>query len=308
MKYIEKIRFDLARRAIIKTLTYSDIFDFPLSFEELWEYLVSDIVVSKELFGQAIDKLLQEGYINYDNKYYCLEGRKKNIQKRHDNLPEVSKKLEIAQKAASLLSYIPTIQLIGISGGLAMYDADKDDDIDFFVIAKNKTLFITRIWILGILQILKLRRTRLDKNPANKICVNFMLDEEKLNFPKHKRDIYIAHEIAQVKPLFEREDTYRKFLRANSWIKRFFPNAEPQNSSVLQKQLGYDSFKAFIFLIKFHPLEDLLKRAQIRYLRQHQTIEKVSDYAIAFHPNDYRVQTIKKMNLKLRQLGLLTNI
>ncbi len=92
----------------------------------------------------------------------------------------------IAQKAARYLSFVPTVQFIGISGGLAMLDAEEQDDIDFFVIVKRKTIFITRIWILGILQMLKLRRTRTDSNPADKICVNFILDEDKLNFSKKK--------------------------------------------------------------------------------------------------------------------------
>ena len=300
MEYVEP--------AILKTLTYSDIFDFPLRKDELWEFLVSDSSITEEAFEVSINKLLHEGHINYKAQYYCLAGRTRNIEKRQGNLPEVSKKLEIAQKAAGYLSYIPTVQLIGISGGLAMHDAEKQDDIDFFIITKTKTLFITRVWILGILQILKLRRTRLTKNPADKICVNFMLDEKKLRFPKSKRDIYIAHEIVQIKPLFERQNTYKKFLRINGWVKKFFPNATPQNSYLLQKQLGMrDSFKTFIFLLKFPPLANLLKWAQVRYLREHQTTENVSEGVLAFHPNDYRVQTLRKMNLKLRQLGLLTN-
>lgn len=299
MEYVEQ--------AILKTLTYSDIFDFPLRKDELFEFLVSDKSVSKDAFEKSLDKLIKKGLISYKSQYYCLKKREQIIQKRAENILEVSKKLKIAQKAARFISYIPTIQFIGISGGLAMHDVEREDDIDFFIIVKHKTLYISRVWILGLLQILKLRRTRLDKNPADKICVNFMLDEKNLNFPKDKRDIYIAHEIVQVKPLFERDNTYGKFLKANNWTKKFFPNPQPQNSYLLQKSTTRDIFKTFIFILKFSPFANLLKWVQIRYLQKHQTIEKVTDYAIAFHPNDYRVQTLKKMNLKLQQLGLLTN-
>jgi len=299
MEYIES--------SILKTLLYSDIFDFPLRKEELWEYLVSGKAVSKKEFEKAIEILIHKKRIICGDGYYCLAGRIKNIQKRKKNLPEISKKIKIAQKAARYIAYIPTIQFVGISGGLAMNDADEEDDIDFFIITKRKTLFVSRILILGLLQILKLRRKRLDQDPADKICVNFMIDEEKLNFTKNQRDIYIAHEIAQLKPLFERDQVYLKFTRANKWVKKFFPNVEPQNHYFMQEIVKHDKFKAFIFLLNFSPLTNILKWVQIRYLQQHQTIEKVSDRSIAFHPNDYRVQTLKQMNLKLRQLGLLTN-
>lgn len=298
----------LAEQAVLKTLLYSDIFDFPLSRNELWEFLVTRKNIGKELFTQILDNLTASGQIFHMNGYFCIAGRKKIIDKRQENLPEVEKKLGIARKAAYYLSYIPTIKFIGISGGLAMYDVDAEDDIDFFIITKRKTLFMTRIWILGFLQFLKLRRVRSDKNPADKICVNYLIDEENLKFKKDKHDIYIAHEIAQVKPLFERENTGKKFFKTNQWIKQFFPNADTLiDTHILpRKTSASNSFKFLGFIMNLRPVSSFLEWLQIRYIKRHQTIEMVSNHAIAFHPYDYRVQTLKELKLRFQQLGLLT--
>jgi len=302
MEYIEK--------AILKTLLYSDIFDFPLILDELWEFLVTDRRVSKKMFERTLTKLSTKNSVVCNDGYYCLSGREEIIEKRKENLSEVEKKLRIAKKAAYYLSHIPTIKFIGISGGLAMYDAGPEDDIDFFIIVQKKTLFLTRIWVLGFLEVLKLRRTRLDKSPANKICVNFFIDETKLLFSKEKRDIYIAHEIVQIKPLFEKGDIYRKFLKTNSWIKQFFPNAAMQSKGFFleNKQFFPNFIKVINFLFSFSFLSAFSKWIQIRSIRQHQTTETVSENILAFHSNDYRLQTLKELNLKMRQFGLLTKI
>ena len=128
------------------------------------------------------------------------------------------------------MSHIPTIKFIGISGGLALENATKDDDIDLFIIVKKGTLFTTRFWILALLEWKKLRRKRGDRYPANKVCVNLLVDESRLLWSAKKRDLYIAHEIAQIKPLFERDNSYQKFMDSNIWIRKFLPNSQGEKS------------------------------------------------------------------------------
>jgi hypothetical protein len=136
-------------------------------------------------------------------------------------------------------------------------DADKEDDIDFFIITKKDTLFKTRLLVLLALQLLGLRRKRLEKNPADKICVNFLIDETKLSFSKDKRDIYTAHEILQIKPLFFRDNIYSRFLKANTWVYNFLPNAisSIRHSKPFDFAQGgrvqYDMIRLIFLLINF---------------------------------------------------------
>src|SRR5258706_253206 len=95
-------------QAILKTFLYSDIFDFPLTRDELWRFLISDKKMSKESFDTSLQGL--SGMIVFKNGFYSLKGKEHNILKRKKNGKEVHKKMQIARKAAYYLSFIPTVR------------------------------------------------------------------------------------------------------------------------------------------------------------------------------------------------------
>lgn len=338
MAYSDSSPSNLISKSILKTLAYSDIFDFPLTEEELWKFLICDKKIKKDEFEEILESLSRpviarsettkhSSQSRYKNNrlprslqslamtssgYYCLIGREQIISKRKRNLPEVDKKFKIAQKVAKHLAKIPTIMFIGISGSLAMEDAEEDDDIDFFIITNTNKLYSTRLTMLLVLEKLKVRRKRHDKNPANKICVNLLIDESEMSFRSDRQDLYIAHEIAQIKPLFQRNNMYYKFLEANSWLQKFLPNFEISSSHFSEKGLPdavRDDKLIIIFkIIDIFLPETLTRLLQTAYMRNHKKNETVTKHLIGFHPMDYRVHILNNLRLKYQQLGLLTNL
>jgi hypothetical protein len=295
-------------KAILTTILYSDIFDFPLTKDELWQFLISKKSISKSSFEEGLAKLGR--LIIYKDGYYCLIGKERNITKRKKNNSQVQKKTEIAIKATYYLSYIPTIRFIGLSGGLAMGDADKWDDIDLFLITQKHSLFTTRLFVLVLLELMNLRRKRSDKKASDKICVNLLIEETNLRWPISKRDIYTAREIVQVKPLFERKGTYKQFLTSNGWVEEFLPNSLKVDASIMGKtwKRNYYSLAGVSSILMSRPIELLMKKFQKRYIQLHQTTETVKDTVLAFHPKDYRSNVLTLLNLKLQQFGLLTKV
>ena len=294
-------------QAILKTLLYSDIFDFPLTRDELWRFLISNKKITKEAFTTALQTLSHT--IVLKNGLYCLRGREQTILTRKKNSKEVHKKMQIARKAAFYLAFIPTIRFIGISGGLALENVEKGDDIDFFIITKKGTLFMTRFWILLTLEWLNLRRKRNESEAVDKVCVNLLVDETRLAWPMGKRDLYVAHEISQMKPLFERGTTYEQFLMSNKWVEKFLPNT-PLITPVLpgrRWKTTYYSLQLLSVLISGLRFESLVKKMQKHYMKKHQTSEVVTNTVLAFHPFDYRTKTMEILRSKCDKLGLLTN-
>lgn len=302
------LRLNHYEKAILLTLLYSDIFDFPLTKDELWKFLVSKSRISKKTFEEALLSLKLT--ITQKDGYYSLAGKGKNITRRKQYLSQVAQKKHIAKKAAYYLSYVPTIKFIGISGGLAIGDAERGDDIDLFLITKKHTLFVTRLFVLAILELMNLRRRRNEKNPNNKVCTNLIIEETRLRWPEKQRDIYTAHEIAQVLPLFEREEMYQKFLDSNSWIESFLPNCLSEKGEVIGKKWKrqYYSLSLISLLLASSPIERFVRNLQKRYMKRHQTTETVKENVLALHPNDYRSKIVSILNLKLKQFGLLTKI
>jgi|SRR6185369_11118983 len=294
-------------QAILKTLLYSDIFDFPLTRDELWRFLITDKKITKDVFNSALNALSDT--IVLKNGFYCLKGKEQNILKRKKNSKEVHKKMQIARRAAYFLSFIPTVRFVGISGGLALENVQKEDDIDFFIITKKNTLFMTRLWILLVLEWLHLRRRRNETEAVDRICVNLLIDETRLAWPLSKRDLYTAHEIVQIKPLFERGNIYEVFLASNKWIERFLPNTPTEKPALPGKRwkTTYYSLRLITLLFSVFRFEALVKKIQKQYMKKHQTSEVITNTVLAFHPIDYRSKTMEVLRSKCEKLGLLTN-
>ena len=66
----------------------------------------------------------------------------------------------------------------------------------------------------------------LNINIGRKFCFNLFFAEDGLILAKKKQNIYIAHELLQLKTIFDRDDHLQKLKYANSWVFKFFPNVQ----------------------------------------------------------------------------------
>jgi len=209
-------------KAILKTLAYADIFDFPLKKDELWLWLVGK-KGKKEEFGQALKKLLKTGRCQHKSGFYFLPKKGEIVVLRKKREKASGPKIAKAQKVTQILKLIPFIKLIGITGGLSRKNSDKGDDIDlFFIVAKDR-LWLTRGLVVFFLSLLGVYRR--PGKIKDMICPNMFVSEETLKIKPC--DLFTAHEAALMKPIFEKDDTYQKFLAANLWLKKFLPNWKP---------------------------------------------------------------------------------
>jgi len=300
--------FNYEQQAILTTLLYSDIFNFPLTKDELWQYLLTEKPVTKKAFEEALQVLSSSKAsrrIIQREGFYALAGRQSLITKRITYLPEIERKLQLAKQAAAALSVIPSIQCIGISGGLSVGNVTDKDDIDFFIITKKNTLFSTRLWILLLLEWLGLRRKWNVSDAANKICVNLLIDETQLTWPRDKQDIYTAHEIVQLKPLFEREYMYQRFLKSNTWTTYYMSQWRSDNQRISSHTNRWMNVFGVTIMNPFS--ERVFRMFQQLYMKKHKTTERVEKSLLAFHPKDYRIETLTQLRSKCKQFGLLTN-
>lgn len=266
------------RTAIFATIAYADVFDYPLTRDEVEKWMVQK---SKFRHIPQIDCI---------DGYFFLNGRKKIVTLRKERRRWSGEKLRVAKHAALLLKYISTIQLIGITGALAMDNAHRDDDIDFYIVAKSGTLWTTRFFATVLLALFGLRRKPDDITFRNKICLNMYVDEEHLSVPKRERDLFAAHEVLQMKPLWERNGIYQKFLSANDWARQFLPNVLTPEKYTFLKEQKISVFRFF---------EPLARVIQLWYMRHRKTSELVSPILIRFHPRDAREWVRSKLAARL---------
>lgn len=243
------------------SVRYHNIFDYKLTKDEAtkWQYKKQKTVVS---------------------------GIKNKSRLKREKYSE--KKLEIAKRAAKLISKVPTVLFVGITGSLAMMNASKNSDIDLIVITKSNFLWTTRflVYFLVLVSGFGLRKPE-QKNEKDKLCLNMWLDQTSLVWEKKDRNIYTAHEIAQIVPLVNKESTYEWFLQSNSWILNYWPNA------VQIKKIEYDSQS---MAYKTNTFERIMFFIQYQYMKHKITTEIVSSNKAIFHKNDWGKVVISKLN------------
>lgn len=292
-----------ATDVIVKTLLYSDIFDFPLSEEEIWKYLICEKKVSQKHFTKRIKKI--NSVVFRKNNYLFTTERESIVKKRLRRIKESKIKLEIARKIISKLFLVPTVVFIGISGNLSMLNSEKKDDIDIFVIVKRNKIWITRFLLIAILKFMGVYRKRGEKVVSNKFCLNMLIDETNLKLSSDFQSLYTAHEVCQLMPIRERGEVYKKFIESNSWTSNYLPNIkdEIKKRKIEDHRDGLLENLFSVFLLT--PFLEFFARAfQLRLINKNITSETVGNHFLAFHPRDYKSEVLLQYNKSLLKYGL----
>ena len=260
------------------SLKYHDIFNYPLTKEEIKKWTT----VGFKNFSEKIS-------FSGKNEYFFLNGREGIVKTRILNEKYSRKKLVIAKKASKLIANISTIRFVGITGALAMNNASREGDIDLMIITRKKSLWTSRILVYFVLWIAgyKLRVPK-QKNEKNKLCINLWLDESDTVWHKNDRNIYTAHEVAQIVPLFNKNKMYELFLNNNKWILKYWPKAVNIKSKSKNK---YESPSKLFKLIEY-----ISFKIQLIYMKSKITREIVTPTRAIFHPNDWGKIVLDKLS------------
>lgn len=279
------------------TVAYADIFSYPLTSDDIYYWFIRTIpkrnIIRRQIKGiQAI------------GSYRVLRGRQPIIAIHARRERYAQKKWEFAKKAGWYLRCIPTIQLVGVTGGLAMRNTDLKDDIDLFIITSRGALWTSRMFAVLLMSILGKRRRPGDTDVENKICLNMFMSEESLQLPKQEQDLFSAHEVLQMEPLWSREDTYKKFLTANKWVKKFLPVAWGIKKHGYNMHPKMTHWWTYGGVWTLRMIEEPARAVQLWYMRNRRTIEVLTRSTIRFHPQDARTRVKREYEKRLAKANI----
>ena len=303
-----------------KVLQYFSFFDYYPTFEEIYTFF--PVKISKKKLKMIFEaKKYTVGEYNKTSQKSKVKSQKLKSKVKSNNVTieqwnNLFKRQQISKnKLNSLrfklyikfLSFFPQIKLIGLSGSIAMMNADLDDDIDLFIITSKNRLFTARFLATIFAFIMGLKRKKGLQKAPGKVCLNLFFDESDLRVPKFKQIEYVAHEILQMKPIIIKSNVYEQFLKANDWVLKLFPNAalpvilrvKPEGSlAYARKSETSSEILHFVQNDKVGDcLENLLKNLQLSLIRRHKTTEIITDSQLWFHPVDFG-KKIKTMSLR----------
>jgi hypothetical protein len=271
------------QKAIIATLTYHDIFAYPLKIEEIQNYLIEKKSSLKSI-NKAIEVLKAKKIIDFHLNYIFLKKRLSLGYLRKKREKYSKNKLKKALLYTKILHYLPTIKCICATGALSMNNCTQNDDIDLLIICQKNTIWTTRL--LANILLLPFKRSPKNKDISNKACLNIFLDESDLMIKV--QNLYTAHEICQMKILWDIKNTYYKFIKKNNWFQKYLPNWRPESGGVVKnKQLEVPIPKI---------IEKTLKHLQIFYMKSKITTETIGDTQLFFHPKNTQSAILKKFH------------
>ena len=277
--------------AILKTLAYRSVFNYPLTIHQLGTTLITITKIEYKALEKNLEKLEGQKLIKKkDGKYFLaavkpLSWKLRTLQSK--------KTLKESDPVFSILKKIPWIKMLAVTGSVAAFNTDKKDDIDIFIIASRNRMLITRFFVVLLLK--AAGKYRVDKNPSQKICPNIYIDESLLAWDKTKRNVYVAHEILMMRPIINKDEMYFRFIKANSWVFDFFANYKIEHYSL-------DNLKKKVKPSRIvNLLEKVLMQLQVSYMKRKRTEEVATKTIIHFNKNDWTDKIIKEYRGMLKK-------
>ena len=240
--------------SIIKTLAYFDVFNYPLTKEELFRYLYTEGTEKMDYteFLDQLEQLQQLKHFQHRDGFYFLPGRSEIVDDRQNKVKIMEKKFKIAYKGIKKIARVPFVRAVFVCNTLSGPGLDDDSDIDVFVIVKHGRLWLARIFVTLKLSLFGLRRTK--RRIKNKICLSFYLADDSLNLEKvaiendssaealAKVDIYLMYWLAQLIPFYDPENLLSSLQKANIWVSKFLPNAFQPYDLIVKFKVGENGF------------------------------------------------------------------
>jgi predicted nucleotidyltransferase len=292
--------------SILATLAYYDLFNYPLTQIELYQFLqkTSDY----QSFSIELEKLISEQQVYRLDEFYSLHNNPVLASRRRKGNEKAKQLLSKSEKVCTFLFKFPYVRGIGVSGSLSKNYADDNSDIDLFIITKKNRLWIART----LLHIFKKLTFIVGKQ--HYFCMNYFVDEAGLSI--EEKNIYTATEIVTLLPI-KGFEAFREFNKQNSWVKLFLPNhsmkvsyASDSNSTLLKKILEviFENWAGTITdkLLMRITRNRWAKKTVLGKLNSRGIIMsmKVSSHYAKPNPNNFQIKLISEYEDKLALMFL----
>lgn len=291
--------FSQIEKSIIQTLTWFEIFEYPLALIELHKFLYqfSDKISLSEL-EQFLDN---SSIVKSSQGFYFLSTNTDIVEKRIAQDKIAQQKIKLAFESAQKIFWIPGVEMIALCNN---WYFKEESDIDFFIITSPGRIWLTRFFVTVWLHILGRRRH--GEKIKDRVCLSFYISSNRNNLWTTRllpEDPYFDFWTAMLMPIFDRNRAYQNFLHDNKWLKNKFKNFYG-NEFVLRYKIGQKHW-----LIKINKILTMLFDTRIgrcsekffRYIQRkkifgnkkttgsgNNTRVIISDNMLKFHENDRR--------------------
>jgi hypothetical protein len=255
-------------KEVLKPILYTDIFDYPLTFDEICKFI--EVEITPEKVKTVLDQAVATGHLIQRDGFYSLANRPQLAAKRRERQQISAALWPKARRYGRWLASLPFVRMVAVTGSLAVENPrDRVDDIDYLIVTQSRRLWLCRAMIVMMVRYGRFRGVQL--------CPNYLITENVLYF---EADFFTAREMLQMKPLYGKA-FYLKMRETNGWVTRFFPQGNSLSLEKLEDTLspGQNRFKQWSEGLLRGSTGDLLERA-LQWLQVTKHTRRAERYGV----------------------------
>jgi hypothetical protein len=289
--------------AILRTVAYADLFDYPLTVQEIHRYLTGQAASLSQVEECLARHAWLRDRLGSASPYWFLADRAGLVQLRQQRASYAQRLWPWAVRCGRLIASLPFVRMVAVSGSLTMDNVrDTHDDIDFLIVVRRGRVWSAR----GAVVLLE----RLTRHWGVHLCPNYVLAEHQLKI--EEENLFTAHELAQLVPLHGL-GVYDRLMVSNAWRTRFLPNAGPRQAD--WGRIGWvqrSGKRAMEFVLNGH-LGDIVERweRERKIPRLRREMEEAGGTEARFgpdvckgHKHSHATQVGQQYTARLQSLGI----
>jgi hypothetical protein len=209
--------------AVLRSVIYASLFDYPLTLEQVCATLVEVRADEPTVAGWWRESEFLQAAIEHRDGLYFPAGRGDLVGTRTRREALSRDLLERDRRLLALVSGMPFVRMVAVSGSLAHLNAEAPADLDLFVITAPHRVWSVTLAVLVTARLLGWRK---------RMCLNYVISERALSIAP--ADLFSANQIIHLRPIVGHE-VFAGFIDANPFVRVFYPNFQ---ASAVSDQLS----------------------------------------------------------------------
>lgn len=287
-------------QSILQTVAYFDLFDFPLTYAELYHYLWEAPAVTLSELIKTVGTIPQ---LQVDGGLVMFTGRHLAAT-RAQHYVESESKFNKRRWLLKLLSFMPGVEAIYIVNTMAYHNVRADSDIDLLMVAPEGKIWAVRFYTTLLAKMLGVRPQ--PNHTQDALCLSFYVTPKGIRqLPQIRstdQDAMEAYWLAQAFPIYDPQHIAQLFINSD-WLKRVLPNTTkqmPHNNWLIQHTWLHRLLRPMGRLLLWN---DLLKRLQLWIMPQQlkqlsgpleNSVVVLTDTVMKFHMHDPRPELMQQ--------------
>ncbi|MBI2430256.1 MAG: hypothetical protein HYV29_15945 [Ignavibacteriales bacterium] len=298
---------EMLSKNILKTVVYFDLFDYPLTAEQLFAFLPQNSV-SVDVVKRTAEILVSKSELVKEREFFFLPTRKKDIvDRRTDEERYARRMLTIARLFSSFIKRFPFVRAIFLTGSLSKNVVDRSGDIDFMIVTAPNRVWICRTLLTAFRKIFLFGSKKY-------FCTNYYVTAN--GFSHQRRNLYAAIEVVTTKAVWN-ESAFDEFQSSNVWTKEFLPNSciEPDKRLLISPSRSFFQ-RVCEFVLDLFPLDALdarlMEMHRAHWRNQFSSVDAdqfnsmfiISPDVSAGWPEDRQGPVLEQFRRKVSSLGI----